>query len=219
MEDNDVINLWKSYDKKLEETLSLNRKNVTDITKIKVGSLISSMRPIKIFTLLVGIIWVILVDVLIIKLYPVASPFFLISATVQVVLTKIAVGVYIYQLILIRQIDIDASILSTQKRLAGLQASTIWITRLLFLQLPVWTTFFWSRRMFETGNTFLYALPIVITLGFTAAALWLFLNIKIENRDKKWFRLIFDGKEWSPVLKSMDLLKEIREYQNEKPVA
>ena len=38
MEDKELINLWKAYDKKLEETLSINKKNAEEITKLKVQS-------------------------------------------------------------------------------------------------------------------------------------------------------------------------------------
>jgi hypothetical protein len=68
--------------------------------------------------------------------------------------------------------------------------------------------------MFESGNTFLYIIQILVTLSFTFIAVWLFLNIKYENRDKKWFRLIFNGKEWSPVIKSMELLNQLYEYDS-----
>ena len=39
-----------------------------------------------------------------------------------------------------------------------------------------------------------------------------------ENMEKKWFRLIFSGKEWTPVIKSMELLKEIKEYRKNPDV-
>lgn len=215
MEDTEIINLWKSYDKKLEENLSLNRKNAEDITKMKVRSLLTSMKPLKIFTILVGIIWVGFIDVLVINLFSITNPFFLISAGVQVVLTKFALGVYLYQLILIHQVDISQPILATQDKLARLKSTTLWIARLLFLQLPVWTTFYWTKSMFENGNVALYMLQIVVTLLFTWLAVWFFLNIKYENKDKKWFRLIFNGKEWSPVIKSVELLSQIDEYRIE----
>jgi len=42
---------------------------------------------------------------------------------------------------------------------------------------------------------------------FTVIAIWLFFNIKYENKNKKWFQLIFNGKEWTPLMKSMELLE------------
>lgn len=213
MEELEMINLWKSYDKKLEENLLLNRKNAADITQLKVGSFLSSMKPLKIFTILAGILWVAFVDMIIINLFSIASPIFLISAAIQVLLTKLAIGIYLYQLILIHQVDISEPVLATQDKLARLKSSTLWVARLLFLQLPVWTTFYWNQSMLENGNMVLYIIQIAVTLLFTFLAVWLFVNIKFENRDKKWFRLIFEGKEWTPVIKSMELLSQIEEFR------
>lgn len=212
MEDAQMIDLWRSYGQKLDEVLSLNRRNAEDLTKIKVQSFISSMKPIKIFTILVGIAWVGFVDLLIIRLFPFASPFFLISAGIQVLLTKLAIGIYLYQLILIHQVDISEPILATQEKIARLKSSTLWVARLLFLQLPLWTTFYLNKRIFQNGNILLYILQFVITASFIFIAVWLFANIKYENRNKKWFRLIFTGKEWTPVMKSQELLAQIQEY-------
>lgn len=215
MEDTEIINLWKSYDKKLEETLLLNKKNVEEITKMKVKSFLTSMTPLKIFTILLGILWVGFIDMLIVSLWPLASPFFLISAGILVLLNKLAIGIYLYQLILIHQVDISDPILATQEKTANLRSSTLWIARLLFLQFPVWTTFYLTKSMFENGSPIFYVVQGIVTLSFIYLALWLFFNIKYENRDKKWFRLIFDGKEWNPVMKSMELLNQIEEHRIE----
>jgi len=161
----------------------------------------------------VGIIWVGVIDILIISTLPAGNWFFIISAGIQVLLTKLAIIIYLYQLILIHRADISEPILQTQHKLARLRSTTLWVTRILFLQLPVWTTFYWNKSMLENGTIPLYMLQTVVTFAFTFAAVWLFLNIKYENKDKKWFRLIFDGKEWTPVLKSIELLNQVKEYK------
>lgn len=213
MEDKELINLWKTYDKKLEENLSLNKKNAEDITKLKLYSHLASMKPIKIFTIIVGILWVVFVDILIFIAFKVGISFFLISAIIQVLLTKLAIGVYIYQLVLINRVDISDSILATQEKIATLKSSTIWITRLLFLQFPVWNTFYWTEAAWENGGILWYIIQIPLTAAFTYLAVWMFFNIKYENRDKKWFRMIFKGKEWTPLMKSMEMLKQIEAYK------
>lgn len=213
MEDKELINLWKTYDKKLEENLTLNKKNAEDITKIKIQSSLASMKPLKVFTIIVGILWVTFVDVLILGAYKAGGTFFLISAIIQVMLTKLAIGIYVYQLILIDKVDINDSVLVTQERIARLKSSTIWITRLLFLQLPIWTTFYWTETMWANANLWINIIQISITLIFTYAAIWLFVNIKYENRDKMWFQWIFNGREWTPVMKSMAMLEQIEGYK------
>lgn len=212
MEEKDILQIWKQYDKQLEETLVLNRTNAVAITQLKIHSLLASMRPLKIFALLVGITWVGFVDMLIIRLFPIANPFFLCAAIVQVLLTKLAIGIYLYQLVLIQQADISQPIIATQDKLARLQSSTLWVARLLFLQLPVWTVFYWNSSMLQNGNLFLYMLQAVVTISFTVGAIWLFKNINYSNRHKKWFRLLFSGREWEPVIKSMELLSQVEEY-------
>lgn len=212
MEDKEWIAVWKSYDQKLEDNLVLNRKNAEDITRIKIKSLLGSMRPLKIFTIITGILWVVFVDALIITTFHFASPFFLVSAGIQVLLTKLAIGIYLYQMVLIYQTDISEPLLATQERIARLQSSTIWITRFLFLQFPVWTTFYIGESLLKNGGMTWYVIQSIVTLAFTFVAVWFFVNIKYENRNKNWFRLIFKGKEWDPVMKAMGMLREIDEY-------
>lgn len=212
MEEKDILQIWKQYDKKLEESLVLNKANAAAVTQLKIHSLLASMRPLKIFTLLVGIIWVGFVDMLIIRLFPVANLFFLGSAIVQVLLTKIAIGIYLYQLVLIERADSSQPVLAIQDKLARLKSSTLWVARLLFLQLPVWTTFYWNSSMLKNGNLLLYVLQALVTISFTIAAIWLFRNINYSNRHKRWFLLLFSGREWTPVMKSMELLGQVKEY-------
>ena len=216
MEDIEILNIWKSYDKKLEESLLLNKTNTTEITKTKVHSLISSMKPVKVFTLVIGILWVIFLDVLIINLFHLAGPFFLVSAIILTLLNKLAIGIYLYQIIIIHQVDITESIIATQEKLAYLKSSTIWVTRILFLQLPVWTTFYLNKNLTISGHPGYWLINGVITASFVYVAVWLFFNIKYENRNKRWFNLIFNGKEWYPVMKSMELLDQLKEYRVEK---
>lgn len=216
MENLDIINLWKDYDKKLNENILLNRKNTEEITKIKAQTLLSSMKPLKFFTILAGIIWVGFIDLLIINLFHIASPFFLVSAAILSLLNKLAIGIYLYQIILIHQVDVNEPILATQKRLTSLKSSSLWIPRILFLQLPLWTTFYLSVSMFKGENIAYLIVNAFVTILFTYISIWFFSNIKYENRDKRWFKIIFNGKEWYPIIKSIELYKEIEEFKQEK---
>ena len=195
--------------------LQISRENTEDITKIKIHNFLYSMRPIKAIAVVIGILWVIFVDTLIINLWDVASPFFLLSAIIQVVLTKLAIGVYLYQLYLIRKVDLSEPVLYSQERLSRLKSSTLWVTRILFLQLPVWTTFSLHIGMLSNGKILLLIIQGIISLSSVYIAVWLFLNIKFENRDKKWFRLLFNGKDWDPLVKSIELIKQIEDYKSE----
>jgi hypothetical protein len=186
---------------------------------MKVHGILGSMKPIKMFTLLVGILWVgiggMVLSSIYLNAFSEANKFFLFSASIQVGLTAIALFVYLYQLITIYQVDMNAPIISTQEKLSNLKMSTIWVTRLLFLQLPVWTTFWWNEAMFTDWRVWQWGITLFFTISFTGIAVWLFFNIKYENRHKKWFQLIFRGKEWTPLMKSMELMEQVKAYKEE----
>lgn len=97
----------------------------------------------------------------------------------------------------------------------GSARSTLWVTRILFLQLPVWTTFWWNETMLTDWGILQWTVTLFFTLSFALIAIWLFFNIKYEHRKKKWFQLIFRGKEWTPLMKSMELLEQIEEYKEQ----
>ena len=220
MEEHKIKELWLSSNDMLEQSLSISKKNADDITKLKVQTLLSSMKPIKIFTLCFGILWVGVCGTIVINLfinsYEKTSPFFLYSAAIQLFLTAIALFIYLYQLVLLQQVDITEPVIETQNRLTNLKSSTLLVTRFLFLQLPVWTTFFLTKKMFIRENIPLLIFNGLVTLSFIIVAVWLFLNIKYENKDKKWFKLLFDGQEWTPIIKSMELSKEIQVFKQDK---
>jgi large-conductance mechanosensitive channel len=210
MEELEMIALWKAYDQKLEENLRLNRQNAEAITLIKIKSLVRSMAPYKIFTLVTGILWIAFLVGVLYTTYSFASAFFWFSILIHVVLLAVVLGIYFTQLVLIFQTDITDDLITTQGRLAWLKSSTLLIARLMWVHIPVWMTFCISDQMMKTP--FWLTAHLILTLIFFVIAGWLFFNIKYENKDKKWFRWIFHGKEWEPVLKSAALLREVEAY-------
>jgi hypothetical protein len=116
---------------------------------------------------------------------------------------------------MISNVNISDSVITTQKKISYLKGSTIWSAKILFLQLPFWTTFYLSKEMIVSGNIAYILVNGFFTLLFVYLAIWLFFNIKYENRNKKWFQWIFRGKEWQPILQSMELLNQIDNYQQQ----
>src|SRR5690606_18482557 len=196
----------------LEKSLHISKQQTKEITRLKVHNLISSMKPLKLFTILIGVLWVVIIGNAVVNLFLFASSatslFFLFSAAIQVTLTAIALLTYIYQFITIYQVDLTKPILHTQKKLANLQTTTLWVARILFLQLPVWTTFYWNESMLNSGNWLLWIIQCFITLSFAVLAVCLFVNIKFENRSYRLFRLIFVDKVRTPFMESIDLMEE-----------
>lgn len=220
MDQSQILALWKTHEQKLNQAISITNDTRKDVLKIKSRSILSSMKPVKMFTVFIGCLWVITGSIIVVNLFmhasSVVSPFFLCSAALQLLITAIAIFIYLYQLVLIHSIDISGEVVGTQRKLSGLLSSTIWSARILFLQLPLWTTFYLSSEQIINGNSTYIIIHGVITLIFTYAAIWLFINIRYENKDKRWFRFIFQGQEWNPIIESMQYYREIQAFATEE---
>lgn len=218
MNENSLKKLWQKSNEQLDQNQLITKQYIEDITQLKVQSLLSPIKPIKIIGIIVGLIWVVLGTIMLVFLFNNAfeklSPYFVFAASLQLIITAIALVIYIYQTILIYQIDLTEDIISTQEKLTQLKSSSLLVTRILFLQLPLWSIFYWHKSMFQNGNIILWIIQIIITLTLTILSIWLFFSIKYENKDKKWFQWIFSGKEWSPIIKAMELNNEIRNFKN-----
>jgi len=114
---------------------------------------------------------------------------------------------------LIRQIDYTDNIVETQEKLAALQASTLRTTRIMFLQTPFFSTWFWNERFIAGSGLAFWAIAVPIVLLLALGALWFYRNITLANANKKWFRRLFNGIEWSPILRAMEYLKEIEDFR------
>jgi hypothetical protein len=215
MNDTDLKYLWKKGNEQIAIGQTSDKTNLNNLTKRNISHFLSSMKPIKIFTLLVGILWVFGIGYVLMKLtinaYQQVSPYFLYSAYFQVMLTAAAVILYLFQLSTLYRIDFDKPVIILQKTLINLKISTLNITRILILQLPFWTTFYWNESMFKNGTLPLFILQGAVTISFTYLTIWLFLNLKFENADKWWFKLLFQGKEWEPLMTSIEILNDMEE--------
>jgi len=218
MEDITLKELWANYDKKLEKTLALNHRLITEIQTQKARTALRPLKTVKIIAVILGVLWVLLLSVLIflaISAMTAYRHFFVLSALAIIVATVSAIVVYIRQVLLIQQIDNSMNVLEVQRKLAVLQSSTINIARILFLSAPFYTTFYINKSMFEHGSIGLWVLQLTVTTIFTMLSVWLYRNAKMENAGKRWFKFIFGSSEWTSVIKAMNFLKEIEAYEKE----
>ncbi|ACU57828.1 hypothetical protein Cpin_0329 [Chitinophaga pinensis DSM 2588] len=210
--------MWAAYDKKLEKSLTLNQRLITEIQTQKARTALRPLKAIKIVAVILGIIWSLFLSALVVLAIMYMTPyslFFIISAMAVIIITVTAIVVYIRQVALIQQIDNDNNVLDTQKKLVRLQLSTISIVRILMLSAPFYTTFYFNKGMFENGTIGLWVFQLTITFLFSALVIWFYQNAKIENADKRWFKIIFGSSEWIALTKAQHFLHEIEAYEKE----
>ncbi|MGC4036328.1 MAG: hypothetical protein QM764_10215 [Chitinophagaceae bacterium] len=219
MDDLELKQLWQSYDQKLEEarilnmqSWALNLKSFEMMQTQKAKSKLKSLQRLKLVIAFGGVVWSAILLFLFFNSLEWQKVFFSASVGIVALFNILAVILYIRHMVLIYQIDNSENIIETQTKLATLQQSTINTGRILWLQMPFYTTFFWSPAFFHDIKSWLISIPI--TLIFAFLSFWLFRNIKPENANKKWFRFfLFDSPEWTSVNKAIGFLKEIEDFK------
>ncbi len=218
MNELELKSIWQQYDQKLEDARLLNMQSwalnlrcFEELQAGKVKSKLNTITSIKIFAVILGIIWTCLLTFLV-YLNRFTNPYFSVSISIIAIITLIAVVVYIKQVIIIKQVNYNAGIVDAQQKLTWLQLSTIRITRILFLQTPFYCTWFWHPKMIN-NNIYFWLIAVPIALFFAWLSVWLYRNIDIKNVEKKWFKILFSSAEWVNISKAKAFLSEIEEYK------
>jgi ABC-type dipeptide/oligopeptide/nickel transport system permease component len=222
MEDIELKNIWRSYDRKIEEARLLNLQswalNLRCFESIQVGkakSKLQSLSRFKIFAVVLGIVWVLFLGLLV-AVNHFNNIFFSVSVTMVMLFSIFAIAVYIKHIILINQINYSENITDTQKKLAALELSTIHSTRIVWLQLPFYTTWFWSSQFIRDTGIWFWLIVLPVALLFCAAAIFLSRNITTENMHKKWVRaLMMAGPEYTSVIKAREFITEIEAFKKD----
>lgn len=220
MEDLELQKIWKAYDSKLEEikvlnlqSWALNLHSLETIQTYKARSKLDALATFNLWAVVLGIVWILFLGVLVYG-NRFQNPYFSVSISMILLFTIIAVVAYIRHIIIIREIDFGQSITDMQKKLAQLETSTFRSTRIVWLQLPFYTTWFWYNQWMSDPKFWLISFPI--TIGFTFLAIFLYRNITQENIHKKWVRtLLMSGPEYAYVLQARDFIDEIEKFKKD----
>jgi hypothetical protein len=184
MEDITLKNLWKAQDEKLDRTMKQNLFIIESMQKQKAQSKLNGLARLKLFAVILGILWSLFLGVLIYG-NQLQNMYFTVSVGMIMLITIAAVVAYIRHIALIKEMDYSQSITDTQKKLARLQASTF-NNRFILLQTPFYTTWFWSTEMIQASVTKFCLIAVPITLVFTVITIWLYKNLTPLKMHKKW---------------------------------
>lgn len=222
MEDAELQNIWHEYDRRIEEAkllnlqswaLNLNWFERTQMQKAK--SRLSSLVRFKLIAIVPGILWILFLGILIYG-NRLKNLYFTVSLSMILLFTLVAMVVYIKQIVLIRRIDYSESVTDTQIKLSNLQLSTLWIVRVLWLQMPFYSTWFWNSSLIDFSSLRFWLITFPITLFFILLTIYLYRNINIRNIDKWWVkRLMMSGPEYKSLIEAKKFVAEIEEYKKD----
>ena len=219
MEDIELKKIWDASNLQLEQARVLNLQSWVLSTKAfeylqkhKVQSTLNSLSGFKKWMIGLGIVWSLFLVLLLVGDH-FRHVYFSISVAILAAFNIYAVYGYIKQVVLISQINYESSIMDTQKKLTELQGSTIRIVRILFLQAPFYSTFYWNTEWMQTDIKF-WLISFPVTLLILLGSLWLYRNISFENAEKKWFKLLMGTREWTTIIDAKKYMEEIEEFKN-----
>lgn len=224
MEDIELQKIWQQYDQQLSFSKAINLQSwslhlhcVEMVQNQKTESKLSSLVKFKIWAVVLGVVWIFFLGALVYE-NQFRNPYFGISISAILLFNLYAVIAYISQIVLIKQINYDGPITAIQEKLARLEAATIASTRILWLQMPFYTTWFWHSSWIHYNDPVFWLVIFPITFCFILLAVFLYQNIKAENLHKKWVRmLMMAGPEYKSVIEAGAFLKEIEAFKKEMP--
>jgi hypothetical protein len=218
----ELASLWNELEQKTEATRILNLQSwVLQLQTLeylqteKAKSGLRSLGRKKICYALLGVIWVLALVWLVIKTMAWSNIFLVLSLSGLALFSLLGILAYIRHYLLIGEIDKSEALLEVQQKTARLQDSTLQIVRLLFLQAPLYSSFFWSPKWIREDPAGFWGIAFPITLLILAGSVWLYRNIHYRNSGKKWFRLIFSNSEWTSLVRARQYLEEIEAFRKE----
>ena len=220
MDDIEIKNTWKAYDKMIEESKVLNLQswvlNLRCFETLQAQKAKSNLRSLiipKIVVIILGVGWVWFLVMMLFFLH--SQIIIAISLIIIIALTIACMVIYIQNITVIAQINYTDSITETQEKIAFLQSSIVNSIRIGWLQLPFYTTCFITNKLLTAGSVQFWISQVSVTLLFTWLAVFLFRNISLKNRNRKWVKKLLQGYGLSRVSKAMDFIEEIEQFKKD----
>ena len=188
MEEAQMLKLWKSLESRLDKSISLNKQSFEELQKLKASSVLKPLKGTRWLGIIFGLIWLLFLAFLIWNSLTISKIFFVVSAGIHFIVSAVAIGVYIRHLALIKQFDNSRTIVEAQQKLVMLSTSNLKILGVLWLQLPVFSTFYMSIEWMNKDPRSFWGIQVPVVLLEGIIGIWLYKNLNYKNYSKRWFR-------------------------------
>jgi hypothetical protein len=219
MENIELINIWKTQNAKIEQTLAINKLLLKETIARKAESSLQGLVKLKTAGIVAFVFYLLILGYALfyaISNYSSASNYFIVSVSAIALINIKGFADYIKHLAWTKHINYDGSVMEIQKQLSRLQLSIIDHAKIMCLQFPFFTTFYLSNNWFPQDVGFTYIIfQIILTVSFIYFSYWLFKNHKPENLNKKWFRNLIAGSGGKSVEKAIEFYREMEAFEKE----
>jgi glucan phosphoethanolaminetransferase (alkaline phosphatase superfamily) len=223
MQDVELKEIWETYNRKLAKAEVLNLQswalNIRCFETMQhqlAERKLKSLSRFNLWAVLLGFAWIAFL-LLLVWINQFQNIFFSLSISCIAVISLYVTASYIRNNILIAKVRYDTPVTDTQKQLAKLQSATFHTTAIAWLQLPFYTTWFWSSSWIQEPGLSFWLIAFPITLLFAFLAIFLYRNIHAANMQKKWVKtLMMAGPEYRNVAAAMVFLEEIEAFVKDR---
>lgn len=213
MENIELQNIWKSYDQKLESMLTINKDIAINLSRQKLNKQISRLYWPKLTAIIIGLPYTLLL-IVIATITSLAKAYFMAIGFGVIALIMIVVLVfYLYQIYLISKIKRDEEVLATQQLLSKLRISSFNSLNLAVFQLPFWSICWISINGLKHSPFVYGGINLLIFLTLSYLAFWTYKKLSYKNKKSKVRDFFLSGSEWEPILKSAEILEQIKGYK------
>ena len=213
MDEQELKNIWHTYDKKIDKIIQINKDQLRTIQTEKAESKIHSFKKNHIIVMLLGIVWVLFLGFLLYHTHD--NIYFTISVGLIMLFNVFAVVLYLHHIIILSQINIAESITETQRKLALVHTSYNQVGRVLLLQTPLYCTFYYSDALIQNGGVLFWTIQAIVVPALTILSIYLFKKLSNKNASDNWVKRSdrFFGSE--KLKMAMESLSELEEFKRE----
>lgn len=211
MEHTDILELWKSQNAKLDEAISINKKLLKENLAHKAKSALAGLKATRRVGIVFGVLWCAAITFILIVSWQHTNWLFKSAFIIHIVVSLIAVGLYIYHLVLLNNFDNSQSIICAQRELVQLKFSNLKTLGILWLQLPVFSMWVMTDTWMHSSPSTFWFIQVPVVLVEFVIGVWLYRNLNYRNHQKKWFRWFVSKGEFGKINKANSFLQEIEE--------
>lgn len=215
MEYADMLALWRSQDAKLEQALSINKKLLKESITNKARSVLKGLKATRWTGIIFGVIWCVALAFVLVLSWGYTNWFFKSAFIIHIAVSLIAVGLYIYHLVLLDNFDNSQTVVSAQRELVELKLSNLKTLGILWLQLPVFSMWYMSDEWMRNSPATFWFIQVPLLLVQLLIGIWLYRNLNYRNHRKKWFRWFVSRGEFGKIDAANDFLLELEELDAE----
>ena len=218
MEDNYLKQLWDGTNNPTDHFLELDVATFEKMQRRKANVLLHKLIVPKLTGILLGMGWTAFMVILVYlslrySHFSVGQLFFTVSLSIIAIITAIAVALYVKDLFTIWQIDRSASVANTQQKMLELQCSIIRSVRIMWLQLPFYTTWYLNTDLLLHGSLLFWIIQTLLGGASVWLAVWLFHHLRLDKLEAGKARGFLKGYGLSSVVQAIDYMREIERFK------